>query len=155
MPYDISCKNCNEYTRASNIVDLFKEHTNKEGKFVCSHCRGTDTSIYRESDLQEEGEVWKRWIKGVIQIDTGIETYFPYIFLTAGSEDGNPTGLHFHYYKDTRKYPNGQLKHGHGPGGPPVLVNEDLFTIIRNLVQAGIMSIDDVQSFANNLSQEI
>jgi transcription elongation factor Elf1 len=155
MAYDINCRTCNEHTRANNIVDLLKENTDKDGKFVCSHCGGTDTYIFRESNLQEEGEVWKRWIKGVIQIDTGIDTYSPYIFLTADSEDREPTGLHFHYYKDTRNSPNGKLKHGHGPGGPPVLSNGNLLDIIKHLIKIGIMSVDDIQQFINDVKNEI
>lgn len=146
MAYDIQCRNCGEHTWAANIVCLLKEQTDASGKFKCTHCGNTDTFIYRESQLQEEGETWKRWIKGVIQIDSGIDTFFPYIFLTAESENGKPTGLHFHYYKDTRSYPNGKLKHGHGPGGPPVLKNDDVFAIIEHLIDVGIFSKEYVQS---------
>lgn len=140
MSYDIECRSCRRHTWARNIVDLFKQHTNEDGRFVCAHCHGTDTFIYRESTLQEKGETWERWIKGVIQIDSGIETYSPYIFLTAGAEDAVPTGLHFHYYKDTRANPGGRLKHGHGPGEPPVLDAEDMFAIIEQLVRRGVLA---------------
>jgi hypothetical protein len=151
MPYDVECRNCREHTWAGNIVALLSEYTDSVGRFVCSHCESTDTYIYRESALQEEGEVWTRWIKGVIQIDSGIPTYSPYVFLTANEEDGKPSGLHFHYYKDTRRQPNGRLKHGHGPGGPPVLDNADLFVILRRLVEIGVVSRNDVKSFADEL----
>ena len=151
MSYDIQCRKCKEHTWAGNIVDLLKEHTDEKGRFFCEHCQGTDTFIYRESQLQEEGEVWERWIKGVIQIDSGIKTYSPYIFLTADSEGGRPTGLHFHYYKDTRSHSKGRLKHGHGPGGPPVLRKNDLFIIIDHLVALGVLSKEKVKSFAARL----
>jgi len=151
MGYDIQCRKCKEHTWAGNIVDLLRGHTDANGMFLCMHCGDTDTFIYRESKLQEEGDTWERWIKGVIQIDTGIETYSPYIFLTADSEDGEPTGLHFHYYKDTRSHPSGRLKHGHGPGGPPVLGNKDLFTIISHLVGLGVLSREELRSFAAQL----
>jgi hypothetical protein len=131
MPYDIQCQKCKGHTWAGNIVDLIKEHTNAQGRFLCAHCGEVDTFIYRESQLQEEGETWERWIKGVILIDSGINTYSPYIFLTANSEDGEATGLHFHYYKDTRSHKNGSLKHDHGPGGPPVLHKNDLSSLSR------------------------
>jgi hypothetical protein len=144
MSYDIQCRQCQKHTWASNIVELVTKNIDTSGRFVCVHCGCVDTFIYRESQLQEEGEVWERWIKGVILIETGIETYSPYIFLTADSEDGVPTGLHFHYYKDTRKQQNGRLKHGHGPGGPPVLNNRDLFTIINELVRSKILSKEEV-----------
>ncbi|MBM3335310.1 hypothetical protein FJY63_11670, partial [Candidatus Sumerlaeota bacterium] len=142
MGYDIQCRTCKSITWARNIVDLVKAHTNQEGRFVCASCRNTDTFIYRESRLQEEGETWKRWVKGVITIVSDVETYTSYIFLTADAEDSPPTGLHFHYYKDTRSKPNGRLKHGHGPGGPPVLQNEDLFTIIRQLVSMNVIAAE-------------
>ena len=151
MVYDIQCRGCKKTTRGANIVDLLNEHTDQQGRFVCCQCNSTETFIYLESKLQEEGEVWHRWIKGVIRIETGIPTYSPYVFLTADSEDGPITGLHFHHYKDTRSHKNGRLKHGHGPGGPPILGNKDLFTIIEYMVSLGILSKEDVKAFANGL----
>ncbi len=151
MAYEIECKKCKQLTKVLNIVALLKKHTNDDGKFVCQHCQCDDTFIYRESNLQEEGETWKRWIKGVIQIDSGIETYSPYIFLTAKSEGAKPTGLHFHYYKDTRSRPNGRLKQGHGPGGPPVLGINDLQVIIKHLVSQNIVKKEKLKSFIEKL----
>ena len=151
MSYDVQCRDCKKTTWAANIVDLLKDHTNQKGRFLCDQCRGTNTFIYRKSKLQEEGDVWHRWIKGVICIETGVTTYSPYIFLTADAEDGPITGLHFNYYKDTRPHKNGRLKHGHGPGGAPVLGNKDLFVIIEQLVSLGILSKDEVKTFANGL----
>lgn len=137
-------------TWAANIVDLFHEHTNDRGRFVCSKCGGTDTFIYRSSNIQE-GDTWDRWIKGVIRIDTGYPTYCPYVFLTADEEDGPINGLHFNYYKDTRSLPNGKLKHGHGPGGAPVLGVDDLFVILRQLVADKIVSKERVREFADKI----
>ena len=152
MGYDVKCRACDAHTWAGNVVDLFSSHTNENGRFVCSKCSGIDTFIYRISDLQEgPEEKWERWIKGVIRIDSGIPTYSPYIFLTADSEGGSVTGLHFHYYKDTRDQPGGRLKHGHGPGGPPVLGINDLFLIIEYLVVHGILPKEQVRSFAEGL----
>ncbi len=152
MGYDIKCQPCDAHTWASNIVDLLKEHTDHAGRFVCSKCSGHDTFIYRISDLQEgPGETWERWIKGVVTIDGGIKTYSPYIFLTADAEGGPITGLHFHYYKDTRDQPGGRLKHGHGPGGPPVLGFEDLFHMLRHLVTQGMLPKERVYEFARQL----
>jgi hypothetical protein len=152
MAYDVKCRGCNAHTAVGNIVDLLKDHTNQSGRFVCSKCSGTDTFIYRISALQEGPEQkWERWIKGVIPIDSGIETYSPYVFLTADSEDGPVTGLHFHYYKDTRAQPGGRLKHGHGPGGPPVLGIDGLFCILEHLVTQGILPKERVRDFALGL----
>jgi hypothetical protein len=152
MAYDVKCRACGTHTWAGNVVDLFADHTDQSGRFVCSRCSGTDTFIYRISDLQEgPDEKWERWIKGVIRIDSGIPTYSPYVFLTAEAEDGPITGLHFHYYKDTRSQPGGRLKHGHGPGGPPVLGIDDLFRILEHLVDNGIVPKERVRDFAVSL----
>lgn len=152
MAYEVKCRTCEASTWATNIIELLKGHTNQEGRFVCSKCVGTDTFIHRISDLQEgPDEKWERWIKGVILIDSGIETYCPYIFLTADSKNGSITGLHFHYYKDTRAQPGGRLKHGHGPGGPPVLAIDDLFHILEHLVAQGILPKQRVDDFASRL----
>ncbi len=78
MAYDVKCRSCDAVTSAGNIIGLLKDHTNRSGRFVCSKCSGTDTFIYRISDLQEgPEEKFERWIKGVIPIDSGIETYSP------------------------------------------------------------------------------
>lgn len=152
MPYEVRCRACGAQTWATNIVDLLNDHTDSRGHLVCLKCSRTDTFIYRSSELQEgPDEVWERWIKGVIRIDSGIPTYSPYIFLTADSEDGPITGLHFHYYKDTRSQPDGRLKHGHGPGGPPVLRVHDLFTILKHLVAEGIVAKETIKQFAEQL----
>ena len=149
MAYDINCRTCGATSWAENIVELFRKFTNENGSFVCQKCLSVDTYIYRVSVLQEgPEEKWERWIKGVILIDSGIKTYSPYIFLTADTEDGSITGLHFHYYKDTRSLPSGKLKHGHGPGGPPVLGIEDLFSILEHLISQNILHKERVKEFA-------
>ncbi len=152
MAYDIKCRACGTITWANDIVDLFTHHANAQGRFICSKCGGTDTFIYRISKLLEgPDETWERWIKGAIRIDSGIPTYSPYIFLTADAEDGPITGLHFNYYKDTRSQTGGKLKHGHGPGGAPVLGISDIFAILRHLVTSGIVSKEQVLEFANTV----
>jgi hypothetical protein len=151
MSYEIACRSCHKESRASEIVELIQDHTNEIGKFLCSHCGSTDTYIYRESNLQEKGLKWKRWIKGIIVVGSDEPTYVPYIFLTASAEDAMPNGLHFHYYKDTRSHPGGKLKHGHGPGGPPVLEKTDLFKILERLTTTGMISRDDIKQFAARL----
>lgn len=145
------CRRNKKGTWAVNIVDLVNNHTGPEGRFICSHCGGNDTFIYRHSELQEKGEVWERWIKGVIRIDSGIKTYSPYVFLTADSENEQPNGLHFNYYKDTRHQKNGRLKHGHGPGGAPVLGTNDIFTIMKHLVSMKLVTKDRLVKFAEKL----
>ena len=94
--------------------------------------------------------MWTRWIKGVIPIEKA--SYFPYVFLTADSEDGPVKGLHFHYYKDTRPT-GGKLKHGHGPGGPPVLGVKDVFVIVKHLLNCGILNAEDVRREMEDLQK--
>lgn len=146
MAYDITCRDCKKITYAAEIVDLIHNHLDELGRLVCSYCKSTNTHIYRESKLQEERWDWKRYIKSVVAIDTGVPTYTPYIFLTSDEENGAITGIHFNYYKDTRSQPNGKLKHGHGPGGAPVLSKEELFQLLRYLVRIGIITQADIES---------
>ena len=151
MGYEITCRKCREVTWANNIVNLISEHINPIGALICHKCGANDAFIYKINTVQEEGEVFERWIKAVITIDTGIDTYSPYIFVTSDTEGGDLSGLHIHYYKDTRPYPNGKLKHGHGPGGPPILCKGDMFTIITHLIRLGALTKAEVQEFANKL----
>ncbi|MCX7001352.1 MAG: hypothetical protein NT106_13825 [Candidatus Sumerlaeota bacterium] len=141
MAYTFKCRECSSNTWTANIVELFENYTNASGRFVCPNCKSTDTYIYKKSKLQEPGDFWERWIKGVIRIKTEYETYSPYIFLTAGSEDGDISDLHFNYYKDLRPQ-GGLLKPGAGPGGGPVLGVNDLFYVLRHLVKLGVLTKD-------------
>jgi hypothetical protein len=144
MAYWFHCRECSSDTWTANIVDLFNNHTNASGRFVCSNCKSTDTYIYKRSELREPGEIWERWIKGAIRIDSESETYSPYVFLTADTEDGDITGLHFNYYKDLRPQ-GGRLKSGAGPGGGPVLGVEDIFHILRHIIEIGALTKQDAE----------
>jgi hypothetical protein len=151
MAYDIECRACRAQTWAVNVVDLFEHHTNAQGHFVCSKCMGIDAFIHQKSGALQEArdEVWERWNKGVIRIHyPKYPTYCPYIFLTADNEAGPITGLNFCYYKDTRST-GGELKHGHGLGGGPVLDIEDVFTILRHLLVEGVVTKKQVHEFAD------
>lgn len=151
MGYLIQCfaEGCGETTWANNIVELINEHSTNTGMLRCTACGGFQAYIYKESALQEKGETWPRWIRGVIRIDTGIETYSPYVFLTAEGKDAAVSGIHFNYYKDTRPQ-GGKLKHGHGPGGAPVLDKKDFFQLIRKLIASGVISNDEIGQLAEN-----
>lgn len=148
MGYPIKCKDCGRETWAPNIVDLIKDYTEKNGKIKCI-CGSTNASIYQESNLQEKGQTWKRWIKGNIPIKTDVETYRPYVFLTAQTEDGEVDGIHFNYYKDTRNEEGGRLKHGHGPGGAPVFSKDEFFQLLEKLVDYGCISRKELFNFIN------
>lgn len=150
MGYLIKCNSCKQDTWASNIVDLVNEHTEKNGKIKCTTCGSPNASIYQKSKLLEEGETWERYIKGVIPIKTDFETYTPYVFLTAQTEDGEIDGIHLNYYKDTRK-DGGKLKHGHGPGGAPVFSKDELFQLLEKLVTYGVFNRQDFVNFIEKI----
>lgn len=150
MGYLIKCSSCQQDTWAPNIVDLINDYLEKEsGKIKCLKCGSLQASIFQESILQE-GETWQRHIKGVIPIKTEFETYVPYIFLTAKKEDGEIDGIHFNYFKDTRKT-GGRLKHGHGPGGAPVFAKDELFQLLEKLVTYGCFTKQDFHNFVEKL----
>jgi hypothetical protein len=151
MGYPIYCSHCKKETAwASNIVDLINNHTEKNGKIKnCVICDSSKTSISRENDLQE-GKKWQRYIKAIISINTSDEYYTPYIFLTAQDKDAEIDGIHFNYYKDTRKI-GGKLKHGHGPGGAPVFTRDELFQVLEKLVFFGCLSKQDFENFLKRI----
>jgi len=104
------------------------------------------------SPLQEKGEIWERWIKGIIRIKTDYETYSPYIFLTADTEDGQVNGIHFNYYKDTRSQ-GGRLKHGHGPGGASVLNKAELLVLLEKLILFGCISVAEIDGLLKRIGK--
>jgi hypothetical protein len=105
-----------------------------------------------ESILQEKGETWKRFVKAVIPIRTEFPTYSPYIFLTVTAETDVVTGIHFNYFKDTRKE-GGKLRHGHGRGGVPVLLVSELLNLIEDLVVSGCLSVAEIDARLKNIVQ--
>ena len=148
MAYEITCPRCRHSTWARNIVDLIEKHTNEAGRLVCETCKQPNAYIYRSSKLQEQGQTWDRWIKGVIRIETLVPTYSPYVFLTADGPQGSESevnGIHFNYYKDTRA-DGGALKHGHGPGGAPVLSPGELLALVKALTASGIYSVNELKA---------
>ncbi len=121
MPYDIKCcdNKCGASTWAENIVSLINDHAHDSGYFRCAACGGNGY-VHKSFSLQEKGEVWDPHLFGVIPLGESGSTYQPYIFLCGYAPGDKPTDAWFCYYKDTRAT-GGTLKHGHGPGGPPVL----------------------------------
>jgi hypothetical protein len=152
MAYPIDCADCKGQTWAANIVDLIQHHTSPRGSITCSLCGHDHAYIKRESTLQEEGEVWQRCIRAAIPITTDYPTYTPYVFLTAESESGEPSGVHFNYYKDTRSA-GGRLKHGHGPGGAPLFSHAELLQLLLKLGGAGFISPEDLEGTARALRE--
>ncbi|MEE9441986.1 MAG: hypothetical protein V3V99_04895 [candidate division Zixibacteria bacterium] len=159
MGYKIVCSNCDATKIAYNIDDLIKNHIDEDGKLIINCCDNPNTSINKKSDLQEKSEKWERWIKRVLILPSEIPSYSPYVFLVSNSEDSNTiSGAHFHYFKDTRQYDknnrrkSGALKHGHGPGGPPVLDKEQILFLLEKLIESGLLSKKDLLNVANKVN---
>ena len=155
MGYLVKCgsRDCGKETFVDNITDLVDNQTDSQGRLKCAICGHTGAYVYRESKLQEKGQTWPRWIKGVIRITTSFETYSPYVLLSADTEAGAVTDVHFGYYKDMRPQ-GGKLKHGHGPGGGPALNKEEILQLVKRLLLYGFLSADDIESVLSGLDEE-
>jgi len=154
MGYKINCinKSCQKESKAINIDDLVKNCKDSFGKLKCRICGNSGAYIFRESKLQEKNEKWKRYIKGIITIETEDEDYTPYVFLTSQVMGGEIDGIHFGYYKDLRKK-GGKLKHGHGPGGSPVFSKDEIFQLLGKLIHLGVVSKQDFIDFIEKVKE--
>jgi uncharacterized Zn-finger protein len=143
MGYNIKCDKCKQPSWADNIVDLIDHHLDKQNFLKCSNCGKSGAYIYLTSPTQDGG-VWERWVRGVIRIDykeEELKNYHPYVFLhTHDGAQGEVDSVQISYYKDHRKKRGGVLKHGHGPGGTPVLDLKDIKNILQKLIRLGLMS---------------
>ena len=144
MPWTIKCSdpNCTRYTGAANIVDLIASHRDDEGWFLCS-C-GNKGYIEKSFSLQEEGEVWEPYLKGIISLGEKGDTYQPFVFNVSYTPGSHPDSVWFSYYKDLRGV-GGNLKLGYGPGGPPVLHKSSILELIKQLVQLNILTKEEVE----------
>jgi hypothetical protein len=131
MSWLIKCvdSTCASETWTPNIVDLLDRHRDSAGWFLCS-C-GKQGYVEKSFSLQEPGEVWEPFLRGAIRLGQTGDTYQPFVFLVASKPDGPVDAIWFSYYKDLR--PNGRLKLGYGPGGPPVLKTHDVGTLVQTL----------------------
>lgn len=151
MAYKIECRDCGKVTTAGNIVWLLREyHTDNAGRIKCKECGSTNAHIHSRSKLQEEGQVWERYTQAVVRIETGVKTYSPYVFLNSAEPDGEVRDIHFNYYKDTSGQ-GGKLKHGHGPGGAPVLSKEMLLNLLVDLSEHDVITAEDVEDVARRI----
>ena len=131
MSWLIKCTNCDKKTWAANIVKLIDNCCDNMGWFRCNAC---DNPGYVEKsfDLQEPGEVWKPYLKGAVRLRNDPNgTYQPFVFLVSDAPNSGPSSVWFCYYKDTR--PDGKLRLGHGPGGPPVLAVAEVTQLVEEL----------------------
>lgn len=117
MGWLIKCADskCGCETWAENIVELISGHRGKDGLFN-SQC-GKPGYIEKSFSLQEEGETWEPYLRGLVTLGRAGETYQPFVFLVSYDPDGPISDVWFSYYKDLRAT-GGRLKLGYGPGGP-------------------------------------
>ena len=139
MGWSIKCGNekCEKESWASNIVDLIENHCDQNGWFQCPRCN-SQGYIEKSFDLQEPGQIWKPYLRGIIRLGTPEDTYQPFVFLVSYSPDEAPNDVWFSYYKDTRPM-GGRLKLGHGPGGPPVLGTQQILQLISAMTKRGCL----------------
>lgn len=147
MAWDIACTNCRgQWTTAENIVDL-TNHLHPEGWFLCGHCNSRGY-IKRRYKKRETGLFFWLFLRAMLRPSTSqqTDTYQPFAFLVGESPDDAPKDLliWFCYYKDTRSEPGGDLRMGHGPGGPPVLEAAALIDLIAQMVKCRSLNPDDL-----------
>lgn len=145
MGWLIKCASseCGKKSWAYNIVDLITNHRDDKGWFICS-C-GKYGYIERSFALQEVGEVWEPFLRGIIPLASPEETYQPFVFLVSYAADSEVTDVWFSYYKDLRSS-GGRLKLGYGPGGPPVLGKPAYLQLVTQLVQSKVITPSEVAS---------
>jgi len=144
MGWLIKCMDarCRRKTRAENIVDLISNHRDGDGWLLCE-C-GKHGYIEKTFELQESGETWEPYLRGVIPLGKGKETYQPFVFLVSYKPHGPANDVWFSYYKDLRAS-GGRLKLGYGPGGPPVLGKDDVLQLIKQLRDIGCITREEIE----------
>lgn len=145
MPYTIKCPTCREETYAPNIIRLIDEHLDERGAIVCVSCGRAGAYIHLKSALQEKGRKWERYVKGVIRVPTRDPGYSPYALLIADGVRTQASAVQLCYFKDLRSR-GGKLKHGHGPGGTPVLGKTELVQLLRRLAVYGALTKGDLKA---------
>ncbi|MDR1086502.1 MAG: hypothetical protein LBP22_17010 [Deltaproteobacteria bacterium] len=74
---------------------------------------------------------------GAIPLGLEGDSFQPYVFLVEhDTNTGNVDSIIFSYYKVR---PDGSIKSGHGPGGPPILDLDQFDAVLDKLVSLGIM----------------
>src|SRR5919197_1213044 len=88
---------CKETRWAENIVDLIENHRDQEGWFLCG-C-GKHGCIEKNFALQEPGETWQPFLRGVIPLGEPGHVYQPFVFLCSYELGGEVADVWFSYYK--------------------------------------------------------
>lgn len=143
MAWQVKCtdSDCRQETWANNVVDLIENYRDGSGWFLCS-C-GKHGYIAKKFELQEPGEVWEPYLRGVIPLGESGDTYQPFVFLVSYEPSGDVTDIWFSYYKDLRNS-GGRLKLGYGPGGPPVLDKSNFLSLLSQLVATQCLTKQEV-----------
>lgn len=147
MAWQLDCTRpkCGKQSWAGNIVELISEHTDKDGWFRCP--AGHPAYIEKSFELQEPGNRWEPYLRGVIPLGTLGDTYQPFVFLVSYKPTAKPTDVWFSYYKDLRKT-KGRLKLGYGPGGPPVLGSRQVVSLLKRLHSLGCVSSNQLRALS-------
>ncbi|MGD0828651.1 MAG: hypothetical protein ABSA09_11280 [Desulfobaccales bacterium] len=142
MGYTINCDACEQASWAGNIVELIENHTDDNQMFKCTNCGSSGAYIHKIYETQGNEDPWEPYFKGIIRIDykeAELKDYHPYVFLIGhGGPQEKVNSLQISYYKDLRET-GGSLKHGHGPGGAPVIGLSDFANILHKLIGIGVM----------------
>lgn len=150
MGFTVACSDssCGTITWAKNIVDLIENHTNADGWFICKTCQKPTGYIEKNFTLQEgEEEIWAPYLRGTIKVNDDREAiYQPFVFLVSYQPTSPVEDYWFCYYKDMRGQPNGRLKMGHGPGGPPVLGKQNIINLLKQMKAMNCISENDLRS---------
>lgn len=154
MGWLIKCNaQCGKQTPVRDIVELIKYHRDEAGWFLCSSCRKRG-HIEKRFGLQERGKTWEPYLRGIIPLGADGDTYQPFVFLVSYKPDGLVDGIWFSYYKDLRST-GGKLKLGYGPGGPPVLDLDQVFTMLLQMQKMGCLSQEEIPSAFKNSSTNL
>ena len=153
MGWLITCSTarCSQESWAFNVVDLIQNHRDENGWFQCSTCRGKGY-IQKSFKLQEQGERWEPFLKGVIPLGKRGDTYQPCVFLVGYSPTDKPQEVWFRYYKDTRPT-GGQLKFGDGPGGSPVLSINSVLSLVETMANGGLANATTLRRLRDALTR--
>ena len=135
--WKIKCaeSSCQAETVPSNITDLIRQiiAMRAAGSFAANVERCG--YIEKRFELQESGETWEPYLRGVVPLGEADDTYQPFVFLVRYSPVGPADSVWF-YYKDLRAS-GGRLKLGYGPGGPPDSYKDSLLRLFRELKRIG------------------
>jgi len=117
-----------------------------KGWFRCP--AGHPAYIEKSFELQEPGNRWEPYLRGVIPLGKPGDTYQPFVFIVSYQPSSKPTDVWFSYDKDLRES-GGRLKLGYGPGGPPVLGARDVVRLLKRLHSLGCVTDTEMRSISS------